>query len=76
MEKYSFSRVPHIHKHLALSPLQPYVPLKLLSSTPQLGEVEQPPSWSPRDSSTYYFTPPALIPIPSQTKVALLAAGR
>lgn len=30
MEKYSFSRVSHIHKYLALSPLQPYLPSKLL----------------------------------------------
>lgn len=66
MEKYSFSRVSHIHKYLALSPLQACLPLKLLPSTTLVGEIYQPLNLSPRDSPTYYLTPPALVPPPPQ----------
>lgn len=66
MEKYSLSRVSHIHKYLALSPLQPYLPSAPLRSTSQVGEIYQPPSHSPGDSATYYLIPPASVPPPPQ----------
>lgn len=54
------------HKYLALSPLQACLPLKLLPSTSLVGEIYQPLNLSPRDSPTYYLTPPALVPPPPQ----------